>query len=180
MEFYSEFFQMWNPMIYRFYYVVAATLVGFLGLGTVYLIFRRKIWGHLFLAYLLLILIFFLYFALTVDLIYENLVPGITVGGTAMPGSVRLFSFLYTIPGSFFLLGGAVYSMILFAAKKQYAYRMWACVLIAIGTIVIASAGGMARTGRTVGLYPAEMVGAAFLLWGFLKAGTIRKGTKNG
>jgi len=68
--------------------------------------------------------------------------------------------------------------VILFAAKKEYAYRMWANVLIAIGTIVIAGAGSMARTGRAVGLYPAEMVGAFFLLWGFLKAGTLRKGAE--
>ena len=34
----------------------------------------------------------------------------------------------------------------------------------------------MARAGQSVGLYPAEMLGAAFLLWGFLKAGTLKKG----
>lgn len=176
MEAYSEYTQVWNPTIYRFYYVVAAVLVGFLGLGTVYLIFKRRIWGHLFLAYILILLVAFLYFSLTANLITANLVPGITVGGKAMSGNVRIFSFLYTIPGSLALLGGAVYSIILFTAKREYAYRMWANVLIALGTIVIAGAGSMARAGRTVGLYPAEMVGAALLLWGFLKAGTLKKG----
>ena len=175
MEAYSEYTQVWNPTLYRFYYVVAAVLVGFLGLGTIYLIFKRRIWGHLFLAYILILLVVFLYFSLTANLITANLVPGITVGGKAMPGNVRIFSFLYTIPGSLALLGGAVYSVILFAAKREYAYRMWANVLIALGTIVIAGAGSMARTGRTVGLYPAEMIGAALLLWGFLKAGTLKK-----
>ncbi len=176
IESYSEFSLSWEPLIYRFYYVVAATLVGFLGLGTAYLIFRRKTIGHLFLAYLLIILLPFLYFAFTAPLKLENLVPGITVGGKAMPDSVRLFSFFYTIPGTIFLLGGAVYSVVRFAAKKEYAYRMWANVLIAIGTIVIAFAGSLARAGKTVGLYPAEMLGATFLLLGFLKAGTLEKG----
>lgn len=178
MESYSEYTQIWYPTVYRFYYVVAASLVGFLGLGTVYLIFRRRIWGHLFLTYLLVLLVLFLYSSLTADLITEKLVPGITVGGEAMPNSVRIFSFFFTIPGTIFLLGGAVYSVVLFAVKKEYAYRMWANVLIAIGTIVIAGAGSMARTGKAVGLYPAEMIGAAFLLWGFLKAGTLRKGVQ--
>jgi hypothetical protein len=175
MEAYSEYAQVWYPLVYRFYYVVAASLVGFLGLGTAYLIFKRKTWSHLLLIYLLVVLALFLYSSLTADLITEKLVPGITVGGEAMPDSVRIFSFFFTIPGTIFLLGGAVYSVILFAAKREYAYRMWANVLIALGTIVIAGAGSMARVGRAVGLYPAEMVGAAFLLWGFLKAGTLRK-----
>ena len=52
---------------------------------------------------------------------------------------------------------------------------MWANVLIALGTMIIAAAGSMARAGQTVGLYPAEMLGAAFLLWGFFKAGTLKK-----
>ncbi len=73
------------------------------------------------------------------------------------------------------LLGAAIYSIILFAAKREYAFRVWANVLIALGTIVIAAAGAMAHTGRTIGLYPAEMAGSALLLWGFLKAGTLRK-----
>lgn len=175
MEAYSEFSGQWNPTVYRFYYVIAASLVGFLGLGTSYLVFRRKVWGHIFLVYLLVLLTLFLYSSLTADLIEENLKPGITVGGEAMASNVRVFSFLFTIPGTLFLLGGAVYSVILFAAKREYAYRMWANVLIALGTIVIAGAGSMARVGRTLGLYPAEMIGAALLLWGFLKAGTLRK-----
>jgi hypothetical protein len=176
MEAYSEFSQLWLPLIYKIYYVLAASLVGFLGLGSLYLVAKRRIWGHLFLIYMLIVLVFFLYGSLTAHLISENLVPGITVGGKAMPDSVRIYSWFFTIPGTFFLLGGAIYSIILFAAKREYAYRMWASVLIALGTIVIASAGGMARAGQTVGLYPAEIVGAALLLWGFLKASTLRKG----
>jgi len=178
IESYSEFSLSWNPLVYRFYYVVAATLVGFLGLGTAYLIFRKKTFGHLFLAYLLILLIPFLYFALTSPLRTESLILGITVGGKAMPGRVRVFSFFYTIPGTILLLGGAVYSVIRFAAKKEYAYRMWANILIAIGTLIIAFAGSLARAGKTVGLYPAEMLGATFLLLGFLKAGTLEKVVK--
>ena len=86
-------------------------------------------------------------------------------------------SLFFNVPGTVFLLGGAVISVVRFSRKKEYAYRMWANVLIAIGTIIIAGAGSMARAGQTVGLYPAEMVASAILLAGFLMAGTLEKGT---
>ena len=178
MEAYSEFVQNWNPAVYRIYIVFAASLVGFLGLGSLYLVFRRKLWGHLFLSYLVISIITFFYGALTVRLDETKLIAGVTVGGSALGDRFsfpRVCSFLFNIPGTTLLLGAAVYSIILFAAKKEYSFRVWANVLIALGTIVIAIAGAMAHTGRTVGLYPAEMVGSGLLLWGFLKAGTLRK-----
>lgn len=178
MESYSEYARYWDPTMYRFYYVMAAILVSFLGLGTVYLVFKRRLWGHIFLAYILVVLAVFLYRAMTADLITANLVPGITVGGTAMPQSVRVFSFLNTVPGTLSLLLGSIYSIVRFLPNKAYRYRVWANVLIITGTMIIATAGSMARTGRSVGLYPAEMLGAAFLLWGFLKAGTLKKGAR--
>ncbi len=176
IEAYSEFSQSWNPLVYRFYYVMAAVLVLYLGLGTVYLIFKRRLWGHIYLAYTVILTSVFLYAALTANLVTANLKPGITVGGGAMDTTVRLFSFACTIPGTLALLGGAIYSVIRFAAKREYAYRMWANVLIAAGTMTIAAAGAMARKGQTVGLYPAEMAGAALMLWGFMKAGSLKQG----
>lgn len=164
--------------MYRVYIVLAASLVGFLGLGTVYLIFRRKIWGHIFLVYIIIVLAIFLIGTFTNPLVEDELVAGITVGGKALGESSsfpRICSIFLNIPGTFFLLGGAIYLIILFSHKKQFSYRMWANVLIAIGTLIIAGAGSMARGGHTTGLYPAEMLGAAFLLWGFLKAGTLNK-----
>jgi hypothetical protein len=76
------------------------------------------------------------------------------------------------------LLGGALISVWRFSRKKEYAYRMWANVLIAAGTMVIAMVGGRARLGQTAGLYPAEMVASALLLWGFLLAGTLERGAR--
>jgi hypothetical protein len=179
MEAYSEFTNSWDHTIYRIYIVFAASLVGFLGLGVVYLISRKKIYGHLFLIFVCTVMAIFLYGTFTTDLVSENLVAGITVGGTALGESrsfPRVCSLFLNIPGTIFLLGGAIYSIFHFADKKQYRYRVWANVLIAVGTLIIAAAGSMARAGHSVGLYPAEMLGAAFLLWGFLKAGTLKKG----
>jgi hypothetical protein len=80
------------------------------------------------------------------------------------------------ITGSILLFGGAIYSIWRFLRRREFAYRVWANVLIAIGAGVLAFVGSRARMGSTAGLYPAEMVGAAFMLAGFLVAGTLEKG----
>jgi hypothetical protein len=181
MEAWSERTGAWDPTVYRIYIVLAASLVGFLGLGTLYLISRRAIWGHAYLAFLIVCLAVFLYGTFTAELLYDKLVPGITVGGTALgPGGSfpRVMSLPFNITGTLLLLGGSTLSIVRFLPKREYRYRVWANVLIIIGTLVIAGAGSMARAGRTVGLYPAEMVASAILLAGFLMAGTLEKGAQ--
>jgi hypothetical protein len=181
MEATSEFFGGWDHTVYRIYIVMAASLVGFLGLGVVYLILRPPIWGRIFLFYLVATTTVFLIGTFTNPLVEENLAAGITVGGKGLGPSgtfPRIMSLFINIPGTLFLLGGAIYSIARFAAKGKYRYRVWANVLIAAGTLVIAAAGARARAGKTAGLYPAEMVGAALLLLGFLKASTLEKAAK--
>ena len=82
------------------------------------------------------------------------------------------------ITGTILLFGGALWSIIRFARKREFGYRVWANVLIAAGAAVLAALGSRARLGETAGLYPAEMVAAALMLAGFLLAGTLDKGTQ--
>lgn len=181
MEAWSEKTLNWDPTVYRIYIVLAASLVGFLGLGTLYLITKKRTLGNVYLVFILMCLGVFLYGAFTVDLQMDKLVPGITVGGQALGsgGSFpRFMSLPFNITGTLLLLGGSAFSIIKFWSKKEYRYRAWANVLIIIGTLLIAGAGSMARAGQTVGLYPAEMVASAVLLAGFLLAGTLEKGAK--
>jgi hypothetical protein len=181
MESVSEAVGSWDPFVYRIYIVLAASLVGFLGLGSLYLLAKNRLWGNLYLAFNLVAVAVFLYGTFTTQLHFDKLVPGITVGGQALGASMsfpRVMSFAFNIPGSIFLLGGAILSILKFARKPEYHYRMWANVLIALGTIVIAGVGARARLGESVGLYPAEMVASALLLWGFLMAGTLERGAK--
>lgn len=84
MEAWSEYTGGWNHTVYRVYIVLAASLVGFLGLGVLYLIARRAAWGHVFLGYLLVATAIFLVGTLTHPLVEESLVEGITVGGKAL------------------------------------------------------------------------------------------------
>lgn len=181
MEFYSELTNSWNPLVYRFYIVLAASMVGFLGLGTLYLMAKKRLWGNLYLAFNLFAIGVFLGGVLKTPLLASQLVAGITVGGKALGAATsfpRIMSLFFNIPGTIFLFGGALLSIYRFSRKTEYAYRMWANVIIATGTIIIAGAGSMARAGNTVGLYPAEMIASALLLWGFLKASTLQKGVQ--
>lgn len=182
MEAWSEFSGAWNPTVYRFYIVLAASMVGFLGLGSYYLLAKKPTGPHIYLGMILGWELVFLWGVFNTPLDMAKLVPGITVGGQALgdPGSFpRVMSLPFNITGTIFLLGGALISIWRFARKREYAYRVWANVLIALGTILIAAAGGLARAGMTAGLYPAEMAASAVLLAGFLMAGTLDKGARD-
>jgi hypothetical protein len=181
MEAWSEYSGAWNATVYRIYIVLAASLVGFLGLGTLYLVSRRKIWGHAYLVFVIACMVVFLYGVFSHALVSQKLVPGITVGGQALGPSMtfpRVMSLPLNITGSIFLFGGALYSVGRFVRRREFAYRVWANILIAAGAGVLAFVGSRARLGDTAGLYPAEMVGAALMLAGFLVAGTLEKGRR--
>jgi hypothetical protein len=181
MEFWSEYADEWNPTVYRIYIVLAASLVAFLGLGTLYLVARRPLWGHVYLGFTLVCLVVFFVGTFTTSLETDKLVPGITVGGQALGPSMtfpRFMSLFFNIPGSVFLIGGALLSVWRFSRKREYSYRMWANVLIAAGALIVAFVGSRARLGQTAGLYPAEMVASALMLAGFLLAGTLQKGAR--
>ena len=178
-EFYSEVWG-WPVLLYKVYYVAAAALVAYLGLGTIYLIWKRRagnIWLGVFLTLTTIMLIAALTAPVDTVALQER---GVTVAGKAMPRYVRLFSPLHTIPGTLALVGGALYSVYLFWGRRQrLAYRISANIFIAVGAMVIAVAGGMARAGRTAWLYPAEMVGTVLMFVGFLQAGTLRRETRD-
>jgi hypothetical protein len=182
MEAWSEATGAWDPSMYRIYIVLAASLVGFLGLGSLYLVAgKHRCIGHAYLIWTVACLAAFLYGTMTATLDATKLVAGITVGGMPL-GDARTFprawSLVFNIPGTALLIGTSAYSVVKFWPKRLFRYRAWANVLIIAGTLVIAGAGSLARAGRTVGLYPAEMIGAALLLWGFLKASTLEKGAE--
>ena len=181
MEAWSESSGEWRPFVYRIYIVIAASLVGFLGLGTLYLVARQRRWGDYYFVFLAACMVVFFVGTFTVQLDMAKLVPGITVGGQALGSSLsfpRVMSLPINITGTILLFGGALWSIVRFARRREFGYRVWANVLIAAGALVLAAVGSRARLGSTAGLYPAEMVGAAFMLAGFLLAGTLDKGTR--
>ncbi|MFQ6125178.1 MAG: hypothetical protein ACE5R6_11325 [Candidatus Heimdallarchaeota archaeon] len=170
-EAYSEIFD-WNSPVYKAYYVLAAVQVLILGSGTVYLLHDKKVIGNayvppLFLSYGLVVGLIMSYKVATTSVYVEKFVKGIIVAGTAMPDSARSFSPLLTIPGSIALIGGALYSWI----KIRRRFNLY----IALGALIVAMSGGIARMGITDAIYLGEMIGVTLMYFGFLESDRILK-----
>ncbi len=155
----------WTPSTYKAYYLVAAPLVAVLGIGSVLLIHRRAGIG-----FALYTIVVFAGFAVAVAGATVNtaaLSSPIPVAGTALPDNVRIFSPLFTIPGSVALIGIAVYSY----WRTRLMFNLW----IGIGALIIAAGGSLARFNLSWALYIGEFVGIAVMFWGFLASQDLAK-----
>ncbi len=162
-EFISEIYG-WNIPMYRAYYVLIASLVAILGLGTVYLFNRRA--GRYLTLYFAVVTTVLIILTLNAQVDTEKLKER-TVGGSAMPANVRIISPFLTIPGSIALIGGALYSW--YVARRNYN------LFIAIGALLVASGGGLSRFGMEWALYMLELLGVAVMYIGFIKSEEVIK-----
>ena len=149
----------WNVGMYKLYYAFAPTNVAVLGLGTVYLLRDTRIGNGMSLYVLALFAVFVIMISLA-SVNSTEFVAGVTVGGKAMPDNVRVFSYLFTIPGVLALIGGALYSW----WKTRAGYNL----LIAAGFLIIAGGGAMARFSGPDLLYPTNLIGIVVVFPGFL------------
>jgi len=155
----------WTSSTYKAYYLVAAPLVAVLGIGSVLLIHRRAGLG-----FALYTLVLFAGFAVAVAGATVNTAAfssSIPVAGMALPDSVRIYSPLFTIPGSVALIGIAAYSF----WRSRLLFNLW----IGIGAVIIAAGGSLARFGLSWALYIGEFVGIAVMFWGFLASQDLAK-----
>jgi len=170
----------WNAIMFRLYALTSASLVAVLAQGSLALVSRKPLWSRVYLAYNSVCFAVFAFGVATTPLIAEELANPKLSSYAALGGSAltypRVMSMLLTIPATFVLLGSAVLSIIRFLRRKEFAYRMWANVLIAAATLVIASGGGLAKAGNTAMFYLAEMLAAVLFFAGFLLAGTLKPG----
>src|SRR6059036_2414964 len=117
----------WSVPVYKVYYLVAAPLVAVLGIGSVFLIHRRAGIG----------------FALYTAVVFVGFAAA--VAGTALPDNVRIFSPLFTVPGSIALIGVAAYSY----WKSRLSFNLW----VGIGALIVAAGGSLARFNVSWALY---------------------------
>jgi len=161
----------WTPTLARIYYLTGAVLVTlFLGLGQLYLLFGRRI---------------------------ARFAPGVTLAVVAIAASL-----VYNAPidearlaqdhwraidrsgwligvvavanafGVIALLGGSLWSAGQFWRTRIRPHRMIGCLLIAAGTLVIASKGYLERLGVPVSdfsFYLLLTIGAAIIFGGYLQ-----------
>jgi len=179
MEFVALIMGEWPELLYRFYIVTTAALVPVLGYGTIRLMAKRAVWGQLYILVNIALVGVFAFGVFSHPMLSSELAKANVASYAALgpKGTYpRLLSAFISIPGALVLWYGAIHSIFLFIRKKEYAYRVWANVLIAVATFVIAAAGGLAATGKPELFYIAELVAAGLYLWGFLLASSLKKG----
>ncbi|HYY48230.1 MAG TPA: hypothetical protein VFA17_06050 [Thermoplasmata archaeon] len=151
----------WTVFTYKVYYLVAAPLVALLGIGSTFLVHRRVGIG-----FTLYTAVIFAGFALAVAGAAVNqvaLAAAVPVAGNALPADVRIFSPMFTIPGSAALIGVAAFSY----WRTRLAFNLW----IGIGASIVAVGGSLARFDiSSWALYLGELLGIAVMFWGFLQS----------
>ena len=147
----------WTDPVYRVYYFLAAPLVAVLGVGSAFLVNKRL--GIALSLYATVLTVGFAWVVFTATVNPVALLAPIPAGN-GFPGSVRIWSPLFTVPGSLALIGIALISY----WRTRFAFNLW----IAAGAIVAAGSGALATLGITWLLYLGELLGIALMFWGFL------------
>lgn len=167
----AEFWMEWQGIAepaYRLWYLVGAIFVAaYLGMGTVYLLARRRV-AHVVMAVLFLASVYAAYAVLTADIDVTSLEA---ISGKAMPGAVRGMTPIFNSFGTIALVGGALYSAWVFWRRRILPHRVVSNILIAVGAILPAAGGTALRTGGALmAFYGLELVGIIIIFIGFLRS----------
>ncbi len=159
----------WSASLARVYYLTGAVLVvGYLAVGELYLLAGRR-WAAIAPGATLL-----------VTALAAAVVLGAPVDASRLdrdgweaiergPGLTALAASVNAL-GTVVLVGGALLSAWRFWRVGQHRHRMTGCVLIAVGTVVVAAGGTLTRFGHREYLYIAMAAGVAIIFGGYLEA----------
>jgi hypothetical protein len=160
----------WSDLVVRLYYISGAILaVALLGVGELLLLAPRWKNGLLIGAAL--------FSALTVVAVFVQPINPAELTGPApwravgVTGSLpMILAILSNSFGTLLLVGGALYSAWVFWRKRIQFHRMVGCILLAVGTLVVASGGVLVRAFEAhAWLYPPMAVGVAIMFVGYLE-----------
>jgi hypothetical protein len=166
----------WTEGYARAYYLTGAILnVALLGLGTIYLLFPRRV-AHLALALTLVLAGVSTFVLLRVPVNVEALADTQSVDWRAVFGIERGPSILALIGsgiGTVLVVGGALRSGFTFWRKRIMKSRMVGVFLLAAGTFLVALGGTVkSRLDNDHFLYPTMAMGVVVMFAGYLQ--TIR------
>ena len=162
--------EMWglNQVVYRLWYLFGAIYVAaFLGMGTIYLLVRRRT-AHIIMAVLVIASVYaaIRVFSASIDISHLG-----SLSGVAMPQNIRLLTPIFNSFGTFALVGGALYSAWAYWRRRTKPHRVLSNILIAIGAILPAFGGLHIRIGGTINLfYLFELLGIIIIFAGFLRS----------
>lgn len=166
----------WNATLARVYYLCGAVLVvGVLALGELYLLFPGKLPSFTTgLALLVTALAATIVWSAPID--QQRLQ---TDGWHAIERGPVLVALAVALNagGTAILAGGALYSAWAMRGKPELRQRAAGCLLIALGTLTVASGGTLTRLGRPEYLYLAMSAGIAIIFSGVLltRGGAARR-----
>ena len=155
----------WSPTLARVYYLTGAVLVvGVLALGELYLLLPGRL-PSVTPGISLLIA------AVAATAVWSAPIDAVrlpAVGWQALERGPFLVALAATInaAGTLVLAGGALYSAWKLRAADRSTRRAAGCVLIAVGTVVVALGGTVSRFGRPEYLYVAMALGIAIIFCG--------------
>jgi hypothetical protein len=166
----------WSDTFYALWYWSGAIAVApWLGQGTIYLLMRRGSAARNIQMALILICVMTLPWALFLTPLDGSAwYPGADLAGLTneimQRGGVRGFVPVMNIWGTVALVGGALYSAVLFRKKQILRGRMIGNWLIALGGLLPALGGALIRLDLYALKYPGEMLGVILIFAGFLIA----------
>jgi N-terminal 7TM region of histidine kinase len=158
----------WTPALVRTYYLAGAVLVvGYLALGELYLLAGKQI-QRFTPGATLLVTVLAASLVLNASIDKSKLADD---GWEAIDRGPGLVAMAVTINalGTFVLIGGALYSAWRFRKQGTQHNRMTGCVLIALGTFIVASGGTLTRFGHREYLYIAMAAGVAVIFAGVVE-----------
>lgn len=166
----------YSELVLKLWYLTGAMLTAaWLGQGTIHLLVRRRgiaptLTAILFLVSLLSIVLVFT--APTTAVVYDTAMPASVQYKEILvrSGAITALTIVLNIYGTLGLVGGALYSAYLFWRKQVLFDRMIGNVLIAAGALMPAMAGSFVKAGLADWLYLSELLGAALMYLGFLRA----------
>lgn len=161
MDFSSYLFHGWNVGQYRLYLWSAATLVAYMGAGTVYL-FSRKL-GHAYIVVMSLIAVAMLVTLMGTQFpLIDRMPPGEEAQGF-VPASIAPYFGLLSGIGATALFIGALYSY----WKTRLPFNLW----IALGALVFSIGGAVGSMVNVYQLfYVFQAIGSVILYYGIVRS----------
>lgn len=159
-----------NSILYRLWYICGATLVAaYLGMGTIYLLAPRRI-AHIIIIILGLATISAIVLISTTSVDF-SLLPesGPLLSGDALSRNVRLLTPFFNVFGTIALVGGAVYSAWHYWSRRIMRHRVLSNILIAVGAVLPAVGGLVARQGYLYLIYRSQLLGIILIFARFLR-----------
>ncbi|HKT36999.1 MAG TPA: hypothetical protein VJR48_01430, partial [Ktedonobacterales bacterium] len=167
----------WTVLEYKLWYYFGGIMTAaFLGLGSCFLLAPRRVaWGFA------TVMIFLAGYAAVRIALYP--VPADVAAQIAsstftevttptalpvFPGDLTIVAIVMNITGTFWLLGGALWSAWTFIRRHTPGYRVISMALLALGALFPAILTGLARLGYSAAAPLGEFLGAVCLLAGLL------------